>query len=78
MGPIACATGLRMWFPSRRFRRVAAARGRVAGGATGVAQVARKQHTGPMALFLELQENTGRAQDVASVDEGSVHADGDL
>ena len=46
--------------------------------ATGVAQVARKQHTGRMALFLELQENAGRAQDVASVDEGSVHAGGDL
>ena len=46
--------------------------------ATGVAQVARKQHTGRMALFLELQENAGRAQDVAGVDEGRAHAGGDL
>ena len=46
--------------------------------ATGVAEVARKQHTGRTALFLKLQENAGRAQDVASVDERSVHAGGDL
>jgi len=31
-----------------------------------------------MAPFLEFQENACRAQDMASVDEGSVHAGGDL
>src|SRR5438132_855165 len=46
--------------------------------ASGAAQVARKQHTGGMAPFLEVQKNTGRAQDVARVDEGSVHAGRDL
>src|SRR5476649_763252 len=42
--------------------------------APSVAQVARKQHAGPVALFLKLQKNAGRTQDVAGIDEGSVHA----
>ena len=45
MAPMACAAGLRRWFPSRRFRRVAAGRA-AQQQTTGVAQVARKQHTG--------------------------------
>ena len=46
--------------------------------ATGVAQVPRKQHAGRMALLFKFQENACRTQNMSSVNEGSMHASGDL
>ena len=40
--------------------------------ATGVTQIAGKQHVGGMTLFRKLQKNTGRAKNMASVEEGSI------